>query len=477
MEKDELFQEPYIDESVYRYKRKKKVGRIIKLSILGVFAAAYFTGVAYFYTHFTNNTVLNGYDISYKSVEEVDRLIGSELGAYSLDVLFTNGTATIKNGDGSLTYKLDISVKNIKKRQNPFLWFMYMFSDNEMSVKYIASYDEKDMRTYISNMEYMKPYNMEPSIDARVRMQDGEAYVVDDITGTVVDAEEVYKAVFEALDGYEASVDIYSKQCYIPAQITSDSAVIEKGLENATEYLDIKAEYDFAGYIINIPREELSTLAYIDDRGELVISKTNVENYAREFSEKYSTSYTERSFKTHDRKNITVYGGYYGWQLDPEKEAEELYELLCDGGNFTKEPACEHRGYAYGKDNDIGDTYVEIDLSDQRVYAFVDGELKVETSCVSGNTSAGRNTPGGLYGLTYKAMNVTLKGEDYETPVTYWMPFNGGIGMHDATWRGRFGGSIYYYSGSHGCVNLPYSAAAEIYSVVEAGMPIVCYWD
>ena len=74
-------------------------------------------------------------------------------------------------------------------------------------------------------------------------------------------------------------------------------------------------------------------------------------------------------------------------------------------------------------------------------------------------------------------MNVTLKGADYESPVTYWMPFNGGIGLHDATWRSRFGGSIYYYSGSHGCVNLPYSAAADIYSIVEAGMPVVCYWD
>ena len=66
-------------------------------------------------------------------------------------------------------------------------------------------------------------------------------------------------------------------------------------------------------------------------------------------------------------------------------------------------------------------------------------------------------------------------GEDYETPVTFWMPFNGGIGLHDATWRGRFGGSIYRGNGSHGCVNLPYSAAEKIFKSLSPGEPVVVY--
>ena len=46
----------------------------------------------------------------------------------------------------------------------------------------------------------------------------------------------------------------------------------------------------------------------------------------------------------------------------------------------------------------------------------------------------------------------------------------------EPNWRGKFGGEIYTYSGSHGCVNLPPSKAGELYEYVEAGMPIVCYW-
>ena len=49
----------------------------------------------------------------------------------------------------------------------------------------------------------------------------------------------------------------------------------------------------------------------------------------------------------------------------------------------------------------------------------------------------------------------------------YWMPFNGGIGLHDASWRSKFGGEIYKNSGSHGCVNLPRSVAETIYNNID----------
>ena len=101
--------------------------------------------------------------------------------------------------------------------------------------------------------------------------------------------------------------------------------------------------------------------------------------------------------------------------------------------------------------------------------------MKWDSDCVTGQTP-GHKTPGGLYGITYKERNATLVGADYETPVAYWMPFNGGIGLHDANWRGSFGGEIYTYNGSHGCVNLPPSKSGELYDYLEAGLPVVCYW-
>ena len=100
----------------------------------------------------------------------------------------------------------------------------------------------------------------------------------------------------------------------------------------------------------------------------------------------------------------------------------------------------------------------------------------MDTDLVSGNVSAGHKTPDGIYGVTYKAQSVVLRGPGYASFVYYWMPYKGGVGMHDATWRNKFGGTIYKSAGSHGCINLPLSVAKQIYEQVEAGFPVVSYW-
>ena len=66
--------------------------------------------------------------------------------------------------------------------------------------------------------------------------------------------------------------------------------------------------------------------------------------------------------------------------------------------------------------------------------------------------------------------------QSYEQPVTYWMPFNGNVGIHDAdTWRSEYGGEIYKTSGSHGCVNTPTANAEKIFNTVEIGTPVIVY--
>ena len=99
---------------------------------------------------------------------------------------------------------------------------------------------------------------------------------------------------------------------------------------------------------------------------------------------------------------------------------------------------------------DMGDTYAELDLTNQRAYFIKKGKVVLSTDVVTGNPNKGNATPPGVYSLTYKTKNATLRGErrpdgtySYETPAKYWMPFNGGIGFHDASWQPTFGGSRY----------------------------------
>ena len=118
---------------------------------------------------------------------------------------------------------------------------------------------------------------------------------------------------------------------------------------------------------------------------------------------------------------------------------------------------------------------MEISLKDQRMWMYKDGQLIVDTPVVTGNHSKGWDTPTGVYAVDAKKSPAVLTGEDYASDVTFWLPINGNVGIHDADWREEFGGDLYLTEGSHGCINTPYDQAEIIYNNIEIGAPVVVY--
>ena len=156
--------------------------------------------------------------------------------------------------------------------------------------------------------------------------------------------------------------------------------------------------------------------------------------------------------------------------------------MINNCSSQTREPAYSQTA-ASRNGYDFGNTYVEIDMGEQKLYMYKDGECIVNTPIVTGNVSKNYTTPEGLYTLYYKERNRILRGPkladgsySYESPVSYWMPFNGGIGLHDATWRGKFGGTIYKTNGSHGCINMPLDQAGALFNMIEPGTPVIFHW-
>ena len=119
-------------------------------------------------------------------------------------------------------------------------------------------------------------------------------------------------------------------------------------------------------------------------------------------------------------------------------------------------------------------TYVEIDIAQQRMWLVKNGKVIVDTPVVTG-TKGYNDTPKGYYTMYSRAMDTVLYGDDYASPVDYWMGFKGGYGIHDASWRSSYGGNIYTYNGSHGCVNTPYNAVKTIYNNTAYGTPVILY--
>ncbi|MBQ9024625.1 MAG: DUF5011 domain-containing protein [Bacilli bacterium] len=114
--------------------------------------------------------------------------------------------------------------------------------------------------------------------------------------------------------------------------------------------------------------------------------------------------------------------------------------------------------------------YISVSISNQTLYYYEYGELVLTSPVVTGINNG---TPTGTFRVLNKARSVTLKGEDYESFVNYWIAFKGSsYGLHDASWRSSFGGNIYKYNGSHGCVNMPYYKVQQLYNMVEIGTPV-----
>ncbi len=243
-------------------------------------------------------------------------------------------------------------------------------------------------------------------------------------------------------------------------------------------YLSSEVIYEFGPHREELKTDTIKTWIVFDEENfTLSLDDAKISEYIAQFAQTYDTYDKPRYFQTYDGSYVTVYGGSgYGWMIDQYSEAIALKEWITQGQSGSRSPIFAQEAASW--DNcDLGYNYVEIDLTYQYVYMYIGGQLIVASPCVSGDlTLTDRTTPGGTYTLYYKQSPAILVGEDYEQPVTYWMPFNGGIGLHDATWRGAFGGDIYVSDGSHGCINLPFDAAQTIYENIYAGMPIICYY-
>lgn len=211
--------------------------------------------------------------------------------------------------------------------------------------------------------------------------------------------------------------------------------------------------------------------------GHWDIDDDKIAEFVSGLQKTYDTWDYYKILKTTDGRIVRVPPGEYGWKLDRKKEIKEISKMLRRNGitvhnlHFVTEAA--EMGNPSG---DYGDSYLEIDLTAQKLWLYMEGKMVLTSDIVSGMMNTSRQTPPGAFAIYYRQSPAILKGEGYESPVSYWMPFNRGIGLHDATWQVSFGGDACYYRGSHGCINLPLDVAGQIFEQVRKGFPVLCYY-
>lgn len=465
-------------------KKKSKAGRVI-LTILLVLVALYALGALFFAQHYTYGTIVGGEDCSFLPKTKVyNRYLKEPM---NIAVIFQGREDTkvsIYTEEFGVETKYDLSAlqKGTYDITKGIGWIQKCYSGQEIEVTADLSFDRDTFidvlkQTVLCSSKLRK--EPENAYLAGYDEKTGEFMIKEGYPGNVLDVEKVANELSGVLLGVpadETSVifSLEEHDCYTKAIMSVENVKLLTAKAKADKMLSTKISYDWNGSREIVDGSVIKDWLVVKDN-DVFLDEERVHNYVEKTAGQNDTFGKVMTFRTSKGDNKAIQRGDYGWKTNVEKETAALIEDVKNGEVKKKEPEFIYKGYVKGQD-DIGRSYIEVDLTNQHVYLYINGKLDLETDCVSGNVSAGHKTPGGIYGITYKTVNATLRGPGYESFVYYWMPYNGGIGLHDATWRGKFGGTIYKYSGSHGCVNLPLSAAKHIYGQVEKNFPVVTYW-
>ena len=473
-------QEAFIDQKAFLKKRKLRRVLIAALITLGtLFVAGYFTMVILSYKYFQPNTVINGVDYSFRSAEDVQEEIDSKKQGYQIHVKLRNGEFTIQPEDIGLVITTQNDIKKIKEKQNPFLWFMAFF-DHPSEASYVISYNKDLVGSFLDRQKAFQPENMKAPENPRIVLSDGKPEIIPGDQGTTIDRDKVVDLIEDRIRTLNTELDLEKEGCYVKPDYEADSEKVVRCRDAIETYTSLKITYLYGENQarFTLRPEDIYNMMEIDqEKYYCAVSKRKVQNFVETFAYEHDTYGKQRLFRTHFGKVVRLSSPTMGWEIDQEKEVDELIQNLVRKENIERQPMFTHEGHVYTQDgSDIGNSYVELDLTVQRVYFYMDGQLVLEDDIISGNPNKYQDTPGGLYEIYGMRQNVVLTGPGYASHVDYWMPFNGEIGLHDAYWQSKFGGNLYLTRGSHGCVNLPHTTAQTIYEMGYRGLPVVCYW-
>ncbi len=461
----------------------------------GLLAAGIITGAAvlgtggYFaYQHhqysqglFLANSTLNGMDVSHMSVDRAYETLYKDCQNKKLELKAGNQSLLELNVADfcELTVDKDAIQKGMEE-----ITFSDFLQGNSRSYEADcrAEVDEEKAAVYLK--ENLLKLPQEKPKNARIEKDRDDFVLVEEVEGTKINRRKLLSRIEESIDeiarNQVTSIDV--TEFYKQPSVRAED--LEEDFQKLKDYMNWGITY--SGSSVSITGNDLfDYIEYKNKSHKIVMDKSFLKDKVYELAKTLDnvgaarkfrvTSYQKSTGRAHSGKEISVSGGTYGQRVNTEEECHALEELLenCKSQkNRTPVWAFETKGN--GKD-DIGDTYIEISIDRQHLWYYVDGKLKMQTDIVTG--MKGRSdTPTGVYYITERINGKYLTGDTYRTWVNKWMRLtNMGVGLHDATWKSSFGGSIYTYNGSHGCINLPYSFACDLFDAVYVGLPVVIY--
>lgn len=474
------------------------MGKVIKwclgfcgVLVLAVIAlACVYLGKEWNRTTFFQNTSIDGFDVSEKTPEEVVPILKDA---------FTAATVRLTEGEKEeaawsledLGYVIDEAALTAaardalakQKSSIPVLIDSMMNGNSyEIEVPFLRNAEALSSKVTVSALadERIANVNAEMTYD-----QESKTYsIIPEVQGTQLNDADIQRLVQSSIDdvigGASPAGDITVS---IPADMYETPDILSTDAELNLKVNTYNA-YDKA-VITYVYGDEKETIDWgtisnwiVFENGEGYLSEEKIREYVMSIGQKYNTIYYNRTFNTSLGTTITFSENEnnYGYLVDEEGEYAQLLSDIRANTETEREPVYAYTGIDRSGTDDMR-TYVEVSIGAQHVWFYKEHTLIIEGDVVTGCVAKKNDTQTGIYPIAYKESPATLipSNETNGTPVTFWMPFYDGQGLHDASWRQSFGGQIYQTNGSHGCVNMPYYLAETIFNQAPTGTPVVLY--
>lgn len=473
-----------------RKKRRRKVLPIvINLLLLAILAAAAYLFLSEAASSlFLKNTTLNGYDVSEKTPEQALQILTQDFDSLTLEIKEQGETVlTVPLTELGCTVDQTQLLTNLQSyMDNQRLQLLInLFTSNQSEVEIPITVDEQAFQEIIS-VKNLSGKRIS-SQDAELIFEDGTYSIKPEVYGNEFDDASLRSLVKEALSNADFSGNTQSlitvevpRSLYKPPSKTSDDPEMNRLMNIYNKFCKASVTYLFGDEKEVLDWDTIQDWLIIDG-DDASVDEERVYDYVVTMAEKYDTIYSLRTFTSSNGYQVTLDYNNYGYLIDQDGEFSQLLANINSNLAVEREPIYSIRGFSRNGVDDLNGNYVEVDLTNQYIWFYRNGGLVVSSPVVTGTPKPETETATGAFPIAYKASPFNLKGggsngvDSWDVEVQYWMPFHDGQGLHDASWRGAFGGSIYMTGGSHGCVNLPLDVAAAIYNDMEAGIPILLY--
>ncbi len=468
-----------------------KISAILGGSAAGALVIAYCVMALVYLNNFLPNTYINNVPVGGMSMEEAREAVLDKADVENLVLVTANGeNVSFEAEKFDAEYGLSETALDEAFSENRFLWIRKLFADTEYTVEYDLSYSEESLKTMISR----HGWGADTSQNAYIAKNEesGMYEIVPATIGDKFDKEILTGYVADHLKKGEFIVEMVNSGCYEKYLAEVQAEDLQEDLDLFNQFANSTIIFDFADRKEALEGSRIAEWVSFTADGQMVhtedgkidFNREAIAEFVAQMADKYDTYGRDRTFRATLDGVITVpwtSSSMYGWQINQEATIDQIIELLHAGESVTVQPVYNGWGYGFTREtDDIGKTYIEIDISAQHIWYYKDGALHSDSDCVTGTeTDPNRRTPRGIFQI-WSHNSPEKLGEmethGYSVWVDYWMPINyGGIGLHDMQSRSAFGGEIYMYSGSHGCINLPYQFVKDLFHATVNGTPVIVH--